>query len=484
MVRIRVLGRWMSARWCRSRTLQWREVVPLAHRLGQRLGDEVGISGYFYEYAAKTEERRNLAVCRAGEYEALPERLADPRWKPDFGGGKFDPKYGVTALGTRDFLVAYNINLNTTSKDRAHDVIIDIREQGRAKRDPETGKIIRDADGNRVMVPGKLKCVKGIGWYIEEYGIAQISINLTNINVTPVHVVFDEVYKNAAEKGMIVSGSELVGLIPLQAMLDAGRYFLKKQRRSTGVSDSELIKIAVKSLGLDDLYEFKPEEKIIEYAIADKSKKKLVGLTLRGFVEETASESPAPGGGSISAAAGALGAALGTMVANLSAAKKGKEWEDRWEEFSNWADRGKAAHDELVRLIDDDTDAFNQIMAAFGLPKGTDEEKAVRNAAIQEATKGAILVPFRVMEVAFESMQVTKAMAEFGLPTSVSDAGCGALACRMGVLGAHLNVKINSKDVEDQSWVADILARSREIEEKTDALEREILKIVNTKIGV
>jgi len=459
------------------------QVVPHARRVGQRLADEVGVSGYYYEYAATCEERRNLAAVRAGEYEGLPEKLADPRWKPDFGPARFNPKYGVTAVGAREFLVAYNVNLNTKSKDRANEVAMEVREQGRPKRDPVTGNVLRDEKGERIMIPGTLKCVKGIGWYIQEYGIAQVSMNLTNLSVTPVHVAFEECRRVAREKGLRVTGSELVGLIPLKAMLEAGRYYLKKQRRSCGVSDRELVTIAIKSLGLNDLYQFKPEEKIIEYAIADKKRRKLVDLSVRDFVEETASESPAPGGGSVSAAAGAMGAALGTMVANLSAAKKGKEWEERWEEFSNWAERGKAAHAELLRLIDDDTDAFNKIMAAFGLPKGTDEEQAARSAAIQAATREAILVPLRVMEVSLEAMEVAKAMAESGLPASVSDAGCAALACRTAVLGAHLNVKINAVQVTDRAWAEDILARSRQIEERAVALEGEILEVVNRKIA-
>ncbi len=449
----------------------------------RRLGEEVGLTVYCYENAALTEQRRNLAVVRAGEYEGLAAKLDEPQWKPDFGPTEFNPKSGATAVGARDFLVAYNINLNTTSKDRAHDVILDIREQGRAKRDLVTGKIMRDESGQRIMVPGALECVKGIGWYIEEYGIAQISMNLTNIAVTPVHVAFEACRQNAATKGLRVTGSELVGLIPLKAMLDAGGYFLEQQRRSTGIAESEIIKIAVKSLGLDELYPFKSAEKIIEYAMAaDDTTPRLVDLTVRGFVEETASESAAPGGGSVAAAAGAMGAALGTMVANLSAAKKGRQWQDRWEEFSDWADRGKTAHDELVRLIDEDTDAFNRIMAAFALPKKTDPEEAARNQAIQEATKGAIMVPFRVMEVALESMQVAKAMADMGNPASVSDAGVAALAARTAVLGAYLNVRINSADVEDKQWAEDILARGRQIEEKAIAEEQEVLDIVNSKL--
>ncbi len=460
------------------------QVVPLAHKLGKRLGDEVGISGYFYEYAATKEERRNLAVCRAGEYEGLAEKLKKPEWKSDFGPGTFDPKYGVTAVGTRDFLVAYNINLNTTSTRRANAIAFDVREKGRKKREgnPLTGPLVKDDHGNDVWIPGSLKCVKGIGWFIEEYGIAQISMNLTNISVTPVHAAFDEVCRRAEAHGVRVTGSELVGLIPLKAMLDAGRHYLRKQKRSLGVSDDELIKIAVKSLGLNDLYPFKPEEKIIEYAIAARQPKKmrLVNMTLTGFVHETASESVAPGGGSISSAMGAMGAALGTMVANISSHKRG--WDERWEEFSDWAVKGKAYHDELLRLIDEDTDAFNAIMTAFRLPETSEEEKAAKNQAVQDATKNAIMVPFRVMEAAYACMEVTKAMAEFGNPASVSDAGVGALAARSAVMGAYLNVKINSKDVEDRAWMDNVLKRGAEIQDKALALEREVLETVNSKL--
>ncbi len=466
------------------------EVVPLAHKLGQRLGEEVGISGYFYEYAAAKPERRNLAVVRAGEYEGLPDKLRKPGWKTDFGPGTFDPKYGVTAVGARDFLVAYNVNLNTTSTRRANAIAFDVREKGRKKRedDPLTGPVVKDENGSDVWIPGSLKSVKGIGWFIEEYGIAQISMNLTNINVTPVHVAFDEVCKRAEERGVRVTGSELVGLIPLQAMLDAGRHYLRKQQRSLGVSDKELIKIAVKSLGLDDLYRFKPEEKIIEYAIEAKksrglssARSRLARMTVEDFVWETASESKAPGGGSISSAMGAMGAALGTMVANISSHKRG--WDERWEEFSDWAEKGKACHDELLRLIDDDTDAFNRIVAAWGLPDTTEEEKAAKNRAIQDATKGAILVPFRVMQRSLDCMEVCKAMAEIGNPASVSDAGVGAIAARSAVMGAYLNVKINAGEIEDKAWMEDILARGKEIQEKAIALEREILEIVNKKVA-
>ncbi len=464
------------------------QTVEWAHKLGRRLGEEAGISGYFYEYAAKEEKRRNLATCRAGEYEALPDRLKQPQWKTDFGPGTFDAKYGVTAVGARDFLVAYNVNLNTTSTRRANAIAFDVREKGRKKRENDSlaGPVVKDENGNDAWIPGSLKCVKGIGWFIEEYGVAQISMNLTNISVTPVHVAFDEVCRKAEARGVRVTGSELVGLIPLKGMLDAGKHYLRKQQRSLGVSDAEIIKIAVKSMGLDELHPFKPEEKIIEYAIEAKSRglqsarSRLARMTVEDFVWETASESKAPGGGSISSAMGAMGAALGTMVANLSSHKRG--WDERWEEFSDWAERGKACHDELLKLIDDDTDAFNKIMAAFGLPATTDEEKAAQNAAIQAATKEAIEVPFRVMQVSLESMEVAKAMAETGNPASVSDAGVAALAARSAVMGAFLNVKINSSDVEDKAWMTDILSRAEQIQEQAVALEKGILGIVEQKL--
>lgn len=460
------------------------ETVPWAHKLGRRLGEEAGISGYFYEYAATKPERRNLATCRAGEYEGLPEKLARPEWKTDFGPGTFDAKYGVTAVGARDFLVAYNVNLNTTSTRRANAIAFDVREKGRVKTvgNKPGGKPVLDADGNQVWEPGSLKCVKGIGWFIEEYGVAQISMNLTNINVTPVHVAFDECCRKAAERGVRVSGSELVGLIPLKAMLDAGRHYLRLQQRSLGVTDRELIKIAVKSMGLNDLKPFVPEEKIIEYAIEARrpKRKRLVDMSVQDFTWETASESKAPGGGSISAAMGAFGAALGTMVANLSSHKAG--WDDRWEEFSGWAERGKACHDELLRLIDLDTDAFNKIVAAWRLPTGTDAEKAAQAEAIQAATKEAILVPFRVMEVALASMDVAKAMAETGLKASASDAGVAALAARSAAMGAFLNVKINAGEVADKEWLNDILKRGEEIQTRAQVLEKEIIGIVEKKL--
>jgi len=426
------------------------ETVEYARKLAKRIGEELKIPIYCYENAALIEERRNLAVCRAGEYEGLKDKLSKPEWKPDFGPAEFNAKAGVTAVGARDFLVAYNVNLNTTSTRRANAIAYDVREKGRVKREgnPVTGKAVLDEKGNKVWVPGSLKCVKAIGWFIDEYGIAQISMNLTNISVTPVHIAYDEVFKKALDRGIRVSGSELVGLIPLQAMIDAGKYFLKKQNRSAGIPEKEILKIAVKSMGLDDLYEFKPEEKIIEYKLAaDQKKKQLVDMSLTEFTDETASESPAPGGGSVSAYMGAMGVALGTMVANLSSHKRG--WDDRWEEFSDWAEKGMQYQNELVRLVDEDTNAFNKIMDAFSLPKKTDEEKVFRKQAIEEATKNAILVPFKVMEVSYKALELIKAMAENGNPNSVSDAGVGALAIRSCVKGAFLNVKINSGDLEE-----------------------------------
>lgn len=458
------------------------EAAAYARALGKRLGEELGLAIYLYEEAATSEERRNLAFLRSGEYEGLAEKLAKPEWEPDFGPSKFNSRSGATAVGARNFLVAYNVNLNTTSTRRANAIAFDIRERGRVKRvgDPLTGDVLKDENGEPVYEPGSLKSVKAIGWFIEEYGIAQISINLTNIAVTPVHVAFDEVCSRALERGIRVTGSELVGLIPLNAMLEAGKYFLAKQQRSTGVSDRELIKIAVKSLGLDDLKPFEPNEKIIEYAIRDDSKKQLIDMSVRDFVEETASESPAPGGGSIAATMGAMGAALATMVANLSSHKRG--WDDRWAEFSDWAERGKAYHDELLSLVDEDTDAFNRLMDAFGLPKGSDEEKAARSAAIQAATKGAIEVPLRVMEVSLASMEVIHAMAEIGNPNSVSDAGVGALAARSAVLGAYLNVNINAASLKDKVFAQDAIARAARMADAARASETEIVEIVSRKM--
>ncbi len=458
------------------------ETAQYARKLAERIGNELNIPVYCYENAAFTAERRNLANCRAGEYEGLPEKLKDPHWKPDFGLAAFNATAGATAVGARDFLVAYNVNLNTTSVRRANAIAFDIREKGRPVREgnPITGKIKKDEHGKEIWMPGSLKACKAIGWFIEEYGIAQISINLTNISITPVHVAFEEASRKAMERGLRVTGSELVGLIPKGAMIDAGKYFLKKQNRSVGVSEEEIIKIAVKSLGLDDLKPFNPKEKIIEYLLENPADRKLVSMSLTGFVDETASESPAPGGGSISAAMGAMGVSLATMVANLSSHKAG--WDDRWEEFSVWAERGQAIKDELLHLIDEDTRAFNRIMDAFALPKGTEEEKEARHQAVQEATRYAIEIPFRVMKKSFESLEIIKAMAETGNPNSVSDAGVGALAARSAVMGAFLNVKINASGLEDKAYMNDILLQGKEIEQKAMEQEAAILALVNEKI--
>ena len=464
------------------------ETVDYARKLAERIGKELQIPVYCYEFAAFTPKRKNLAVCRAGEYEALGERLGSEQWHPDFGPRELNAhtaKTGATAVGARNFLVAYNVNLNTTSTRRANAIAFDVRERGRVKRDgnPITGKPVKDENGKNVMIPGTLKSVKAIGWYIEEYGIAQISMNLTDISVTSVHEAFDEVCRKAADRGIRVTGSELVGVIPLQAMLDAGRYFLRKQQRSTGVSDKELIKIAVKSLGLDELYPFDPQKKIIEYILeeeANKGQKKLIDRTLTDFADETASESPAPGGGSISAYMGALGAALGTMVANLSSHKRG--WDERWEEFSDWAEKGKAFQIQLMKLVDEDTNAFNKIMDAFSLPKKTEEEKAIRKQAVQEATRFATEVPFKTMQLCYECMSVAKAMAEIGNPNSVTDAGVGALAARAGVVGAFLNVKINASGLDDKAYAEKIIREGENVVEKAGQLEAEILQIVHSKI--
>jgi glutamate formiminotransferase/formiminotetrahydrofolate cyclodeaminase len=460
------------------------ETAKYAQELGRRVGEELKIPIYLYEESQSNKNRSNLSVIRNGEYEGFFKKIKLPEWKPDFGPAEYDALRGATVIGARDFLVAYNINLNTTSTRRANSIAFDVREAGRVVREGNslTGKIVLNADGSPKSIPGTLKSVKAIGWYIEEYGVCQISMNLTNINVTPVHMAFDEVCKKATERGIRVTGSELVGLIPLKSLLDAGIYFLKKQQRSTGVSESELIKIAVKSMGLDELAPFKPEERIIEYLLKDKADSKLISMDLAAFADETASESPAPGGGSISAYVGSLGISLATMVANLSSHKKG--WDDRWEEFSNWAEKGQKIKNELLRLVDADTAAFNKIMTAFSLPKSTDEEKKLRTDAIQSATKFAIEVPFKVMQLSYDSLEVIKAMAEIGNPNSVSDAGVGALCARSAVMGAFMNVRINASGFNDKTFVNDILAKGKEIEQKTIATEAAILKIVDEKIGV
>jgi len=458
------------------------EAVGYARRLAQRIGEKLGIPVYCYEYAALDPRRRNLADVRAGEYEGLRDKLADPAWRPDFGPLELNARAGATAVGARKLLVAYNVNLNTTSTRRANAIAFDVRERGRVRRrgHPLTGEVVRDARGEPEWAPGSLRSVKAIGWYIAEYGIAQVSMNLTDLDVTPIHVAFDEVARRAEARGVRVTGSEIVGVVPLAAVLEAGRHFLRKQQRSTGVADGELIKIAVRSLGLNDLRPFNAEEKIIEYALADRERPRLVDGSLQDFVHETASESPAPGGGSVSAAVGALGAALGTMVANLSAHKRG--WDDRWEEFTGWAERGKRCHDELLALVDEDTRAFNQVLAAFGLPKETEGERAVRTQAIQDATRGAIAVPLRVMEVAVAAMEVIAKMAEIGNPNSVSDAGVGALCACAAVRGAGLNVRINASGLKDRGYGADALVRAEALERQALERERETLALVRKTV--
>jgi glutamate formiminotransferase/formiminotetrahydrofolate cyclodeaminase len=459
------------------------ETAAWARQLGERVGKELKLPVYLYEAAQPDKRRSNLSVIRAGEYEGFASKIKLPEWRPDYGPAVFDAHRGATVIGARDFLVAYNVNLNTTSTRRANSIAFDVREAGRVKRegDPVTGKIVKDEKGQPVTIPGSLRSVKAIGWYIEEYGIAQISMNLTNIHITPVHVAFDEVCKRAAERGMRVTGSELVGLIPLTAMLDAGKYFLAKQQRSTGVSEKELIRIAILSMGLDELAPFKPEERIIEYLLRDPADSKLVNMPLSDFADETASESPTPGGGSIAAFIGALGAALATMVANLSSHKKG--WDSQWSAFGDWAEKGQALKDRLMKLVDADTRAFNRIMAAFGLPKDSDQEKTARKAEIQAATRIAMETPFAVMEAAYSSMDLIRAMAEKGNPSSVSDAGVGALCARTAVIGAFMNVRINAAGYEDKGFAADMIARGKAIEDRAIALETEIVRLVNEKIG-
>ena len=458
------------------------ETVKYAHKLAERIGKELNIPVFCYEDAAKQKERKNLANIRSGEYEGLPEKLGNQEWKPDYGPAKFNAKSGATAVGARDFLVAYNINLNTTSTRRANAIAFDVREKGRVKREgnPITGKIVKDDKGKPVYTPGTLKAVKGIGWFIEEYGVAQISMNLTNISITSIHKAFDEVCKKADARGVRVTGSEIVGLVPLKAMLDAGKYFLGKQQRSLGVSESELIKIAVKSMGLDELKPFNPKEKIIEYMLEDNAGKKLIDMNLQEFADETASESPAPGGGSVSAYVGSLGVSLGAMVANLSSHKRG--WDEQWEVFSNWAEKGQLYKDELTKLVDEDTNAFNKIMNAFGMPKASEEEKKERQKAINEATKYAIQVPFKIMEKAYDSMEVMKAMVETGNPNSVTDAGVGAICARTAVMGAFLNVKVNTQGFDDKKFVDEVISKGAELENKAIQKEKEILEIVENKI--
>ncbi|EEX72177.1 glutamate formimidoyltransferase [Alloprevotella tannerae] len=464
------------------------ECAELARKLAKRLADELEIPCYCYEAAALKPERKNLAVVRRGEYEAIPERINDPAEAPDFGARPFDEgvaRTGCTNVGARDFLIAVNYNLNTTSTRRANAIAFDVREKGRPAREgnPITGKVKLDENGKKIMIPGTLKGTKGIGWYIEEYGIAQVSMNITNINVTPLHVAFDEVCRCAQNRGVRVTGTEIVGLVPERTLLEAGRYFLEKQQRSTGIPKEDIINIAIKSLGLSDLKPFNPREKVIEYLLEDENgdDKALVKMTVKGFAEETSRESPAPGGGSVAAYMGALGAALGTMVANLSSHKPG--WDDRWEEFSRWADKGQALSDELLVLVDEDTRAFNKIMEAFGLPKKTDEDKRLRSEAIQAATLFATQVPLQTMQAAFGAFELCQAMAEHGNPNSVSDAGVGALAARAAVLGAGLNVKINAASLKDRETADKMIAEAEQLIAEAQKKEAEIIGIVERKIN-
>lgn len=474
------------------------ECAEMARTLAERMATELSIPCYCYEAAAFTPERKNLAVCREGEYEALKEKLTKEGKQPDYmpeeikeQGGELPEsvlRSGCTAVGARDFLIAVNYNLNTTSTRRANAIAFDVREKGRPMREGGklTGRILTYEDGSPIMQPGTLKCTKAIGWYIDEYGIAQVSMNMTNLKVTPLHVAFDEVCRCAQNRGIRVTGTEIVGLVPKKTLIDAGRYFLEKQHRSTGIPEADIIKIAIKSMGLDDLKPFNPREKVIEYMLEDSPAgsgsptSKLIDLTVKGFAEETSRESPAPGGGTISAYMGALGAALGGMVANLSSHKAG--WDDRWEEFSRWADKGQALMKELLLLVDEDTEAFNRIMAAFSMPKTTDAEKAARKAAIQEATLYATEVPLHTMKASFKVFEICKAMAQEGNPNSVSDAGVGALAARAAVLGAGMNVKINAASLADREKAEALIAEANDLIAKANAAEKEITEIVEEKL--
>ncbi|MBK8362312.1 MAG: glutamate formimidoyltransferase [Bacteroidetes bacterium] len=448
------------------------ETVVFAKKLGEKVGKLLNLPVYLYESAQSNPARKNLSIIRAGEYEGFFTKIKQAEWKPDFGPSEYSAKSGATVIGARDFLIAYNANLNTTSVRRANSVAFDIRENGRK---------IKNEKGEDVVQPGTCKSVKAIGWFIEEYGIAQVSMNLTNINITPLHIAFDECVKSAYNRGMRVTGSELVGLVPLKSLTDAGKYFLEKQNRSTGVSEKELVRIAIKSLGLDELSPFKPEERIIEYQLRDKADERLVSMSLIDFADETASESPAPGGGSVSAYMGALGISLATMVANLSSHKKG--WDDRWKEFSEWADKGQVIKKNLIALVDEDTRAFNQIMNAFGLPKGTDQEKVSRSEAIQAATLNAIEVPLKTMKICLESMTIIKEMVKEGTPNSVTDAGVGALCARSAIIGAYLNVKVNGSGLKDKAYMEKTMKEAEALKAAAENMEKEILQIVDNKIS-
>ena len=460
------------------------ETVVYAHKLAKRVGLELGIPVYCYENAAKKKDRVNLADCRSGEYEGLEKKISSKNWKPDYGPNKFNTsvkKSGATAIAARDFLIAYNINLNTTSTRRANAIAFDLREAGRIKREGGklNGKILKDKKGNVLRQPGYFKNLKGIGWYIQEYGIAQISYNLTNINTTPLHEVFDKTCERAEVRGLRVTGSELIGLVPKKVLIDAGKYFLVKQKRSLAIPEKDIIHIAVKSLGLDELSKFNPNERIIEYLIVANNNP-LAKMTIEDFANETSSESPAPGGGSIAAYCGVLGSALATMVANLSAHKRG--WDERWEFFSKWGEKGIMYQNKLLELVDKDTHAFNQIMNAYALPKDNKNQIALRNKEIQNATKNAINVPFEIMKTSFESIEVIMMMAEEGNPNSISDAGVAMYCARAAIMGAFLNVKINCKDLDDKKYVKKILSSCKKLIDQTDVLEKNVIDIVNKKL--
>ena len=462
------------------------ECALLARQLAERIFRELGIACYCYEAAAYTPERKNLAVCRSGEYEALPQKIADEKLKPDFGPAEYNDtiaRSGAINVGARDFLIAVNFNLNTTSTALANEVAFDVRERGRAKR--ENGKIVKDAEGKSVMIPGTLKGCKAIGWYIDEYGIAQVSMNITDINATPLHRAFDEVCRAAQARGLRVSGTEIIGLLPKRSLIEAGKYFLEKQQRSTGIPEAEIMKIAIKSMGLEDLRAFDVREKVIEFLIEDEEEKarkeRLVRMSCKAFAEETSSESPAPGGGSISAYMGALGAALACMVANLSAGKRG--WESRWKEFSDWAEEAQQLMKELLALVDEDTAAFNRLMGAMRMPKSSPEQIEERDAAIEAATLYAGEVPLRTMKTAVKAFPLLRRMAEEGNPNSVSDAGVGALAARSAVLGAQLNVKINASGLQNRDDASRLLAEAEAVAADAIKAEEDILNIVNGKIN-
>ena len=461
------------------------ETVEYARALAKRVGDELQIPVYCYEQAAFQPERQSLANCRSGEYEGLPAKLASEQWKPDFGPSQFNERSGAIAVGARNFLIAYNVNLNTNSVRRANAIAFDVREAGRILRDgdPVTGKIVKDDHGEPVRIPGTLKKVRAIGWYIKEYSMAQISMNLTDITVTPIHIAFDEVCEKAGERGIRVTGSEMIGVVPLRCMLDAGKYFLRKQKRSCGIPDEEIIAVAVHTLGLNELAPFDPKKRIIEYLLNEETDNRLIDLSLRKLTHETASDSPAPGGGSISAAVGALGAALGSMVANLSAHKRG--WDEKWEEFSGWAEKGKTAYEELLKLVDEDTLAFNGVMDAFGLPKESEDQKEKRRMAIRMATLKAIEVPFKVMKLAGEAMELPEKMAEIGNPNSASDAAVGALCLRTAVSGAYMNVRINAAELSDSASVVETLRQAEQIEKEVnwrcEQIQKQVLLKISTK---